>query len=408
MIFGEGATAPVTVEGFKGASTAANIRYHGRPDLGLIVSDVPAAIAGVFTRNKVKAAPVIHSMKQLAAGSHSARAILVNSGNANACTGAEGLESVHSICSMASKQLGIKPDEVFMCSTGVIGEQLPVGQFEKAMPDLVSGLKTDGMNEVARAIMTTDTIPKMAWACLEGRQDGVTVLGMAKGSGMIAPDMAPLHATMLSFIITDAKVDIDWWQEVLSLVTQKSFNRITVDGDTSTNDTVLAMANGVKCRDTIKGGAQAEELFEAVNLVAASLARQIVADGEGATKCVEVEVTGAKDSHDADLVARTIANSPLVKTAFYGQDPNWGRIIAAAGRAGVAIDPEGISIAVDGIKIVEAGKGLGEDQEAKARRLMERDAFCIKVDLGIGKGRASILTCDLSVEYVNINADYRS
>ena len=403
IIFGEGTLSPVTVRGFKGSAIEANIRYKGRADLGLIVSEVPAAVAGVFTKNQVKAAPVIHSMKQLSSGIRKARAILVNSGNANACTGTEGLENVKAICAMAAHELGLQPEEIHMCSTGVIGEQLPVKKFEKALPSLVSGLKADGINSVARAIMTTDTVPKLAWACIEESGKKTTVLGIAKGAGMIAPNMGPPHATMLSFILTDAKVDSGWWQEILTAITEKSFNRITVDGDTSTNDTVLAFANGMA-----ETSCSNEDLFEAVNLVAASLATQIVADGEGATKCVEVEVTGARNFQEADLVARTIANSPLVKTAFYGQDPNWGRIIAAAGRAGVTLDPDKISISIDHVKIVENGKGLGKENEAKAQEIMKKDAYSLIIDLGLGNSRSSILTCDLSVEYVNINADYRS
>ncbi len=403
IVFGEGAASPVAVQGFKGAAVEANIRYKGRADLGLIVSDVPAVVAGVFTRNRVKAAPVVHSIELFSSGTKHARAILVNSGNANACTGAEGLEDVKVICGMAAHELGLKQKEIHMCSTGVIGEPLPVEKFEKALPNLVSELRKEGLNDVARAIMTTDTVPKMAWACIENSGRKTTVLGIAKGAGMIAPDMGPPHATMLSFLLTDARVNGEWWQELISSVVEKSFNRITVDGDTSTNDTVLALANGMA-----DASCSEEELFNAVNLVTASLATQIVADGEGATKCVKIEVTGACDSRDAELVARTIANSPLVKTAFYGQDPNWGRIIAAAGRSGVNIEPDKISIAIDEIKLVKNGKGLGKENEAKAQEIMKGDAYSVIVDLGLGNSRSSILTCDLTVEYININAEYRS
>ena len=408
ITFGEGTSSSVLVQGFKGSAVEANIRYSNRLDLGLIVSDVPAVIAGVFTRNKVKAAPVLHSISLMSSGIEKCRAVLVNSGNANACTGEEGLQNVQAICSMAANKLNLSPEQIHMCSTGVIGEQLPVEKFKNALPRLVSNLKKDGFNSVATAIMTTDTVPKMAWATIEKGGNKINILGMAKGAGMIAPDMGPPHATMLSFIITDAKVEPKWWQEIITSITANSFNKITVDGDTSTNDTVLALANGLSNSAPIKDMDSGKDFFEAVNLVATSLASQIVADGEGATKLVAIRIKGAKNFDEADAIARTIANSPLVKTAFFGEDPNWGRILAAAGRSGACLDPDKISIFIEDVQIVKKGKGLGKEQEAKAQDIMKRAVFSVTVDLGLGDGRSSMLTCDLSVEYVKINADYRT
>jgi glutamate N-acetyltransferase/amino-acid N-acetyltransferase len=395
---------PVIIKGFKYAAVAAGIRKKDRLDLGLIFSEKPAVAAGVFTRSRVQAAPVLLDMERIGQGR--AQAILVNSGVANACTGNKGMQAARTCAELAAAALHIDGNLVQIASTGVIGEQLPVEKVEAAMDGLVGALSPAGYEEVARAIMTTDTVPKTAErTCTIGNNE-VKLFGMAKGAGMIMPDMA----TMLCFVMTDTVIAADILQQHLSRGVMQSFNRITVDGDTSTNDTVLILANGaagnpeIEAPDTEDGtlfGAALAELLK-------DLALQIVADGEGATKTVSIQVIHASSERDAEQAARTIANSPLVKTAFFGEDANWGRIIAALGRSGVAFAQDRVDIAFDDVLLVQDGLGQGSAAEAGATEVLKRKTFTVTVDLKTGQASCEIYTCDLSIDYIKINADYRS
>ena len=390
------------VAGFRAAAVAGGLRYQGRLDLGLIVSDEAVPAAGVFTRNLVQAAPVLWSREKLFRGR--ARAIIVNAGQANACTGSEGLADAARIAGEAARVLGCGEDEVLLASTGVIGQRLNFEAFEKAIPELSQGLGRDNLPRVAEAMMTTDTRSKIAGA--EGEIQGrpFTVVGLAKGAGMICPDMA----TMLSFILTDAAVSAAQLQAMLGRAAEHTFNRVTVDGDTSTNDCVLALAGGRAGNIPIDRADSVgrNEFEEVLTGVMAELAEMIAADGEGATKLVRIIVTGAADEDQAKAAAMTVANSPLVKTACFGKDPNWGRIMAALGRSGAGFDPGRVDISIDDAPLVKGGQAYG--REAQAAACMDRDEFSIKIDLGAGPGRAQVLTCDLSLDYVRINADYRS
>lgn len=392
------------VKGFSAAATAAGIRYQDRLDLGLIYSDRPAVTAGVFTTNRVKAAPVLLDRERLQRGQ--AQAILINSGNANACTGEEGMAFARSTTELAAQHLDIDPELVQAASTGVIGEPLAIAPFANAMPELVAGLAHDGFNDLARAMMTTDTRPKIVYRTIAVDGVMISILGLAKGSGMIMPDMA----TMLCFVLTDARIVFPVLRDIVRRGVDNTFNRITVDGDTSTNDTVLVMANGAADNGWLdEDDPGAVETFSgAMQEVFSELATMIVADGEGATRLVTIRVEGARDRAAALAAARTIANSPLVKTAFFGQDPNWGRIMAALGRSGCFFRPERVSIAFDDALMVKNGLGLGPDAERKAARVMRQKKFTVNVQLNDGAEYGEILTCDLSNEYIAINADYRS
>ncbi|MGM0682431.1 MAG: bifunctional glutamate N-acetyltransferase/amino-acid acetyltransferase ArgJ [Thermodesulfobacteriota bacterium] len=394
----------MTVSGFKAGAVKAGIRGKDRLDLGLIYSEVPAAAAGVFTTNRVKAAPVQLDIIKLREGE--GRAVVVNSGVANACTGAAGLENARKTVSLAAKHLGIAENQVLISSTGVIGEDLDISLFEKAMPSLVAGLRPDGLPDVARAMMTTDTFPKIRSSSLELGGRKVTMTGLAKGSGMIMPHMA----TMLAFVVTDAAVDSAVLQSVLEKSVEPSFNSITVDGDTSTNDSVLMLANSRAANSVIKIPDSSDAVFfqERLSALLLDLALDIVRDGEGATKLITVQVKGAVDMEEADLAARTIANSSLFKTACFGQDPNWGRIIAALGRSGAQFDPEQVSISFDDVFLVEKGISLDRDVEEKAAGVLRKDSFQLVVDLKEGDSEKKIYTCDLSPDYIRINADYRT
>lgn len=391
------------IKDFAYSAVEAGIRQQGRLDLGLIFSRVPAIAAGLFTTNKVKAAPVLIDMDRMRTGR--AQAILVNSGIANACTSTQGMDAALEIGVLAARALDVEEDMVQLSSTGVIGEQLDVSRFEKAMPSLVAGLADDGYDKVARAIMTTDTVPKTAGREIEIDGRVVKLFGMAKGSGMIMPNMA----TMLSFVMTDAVVFHPLLQEMLKKSVDKSFNRITVDGDTSTNDMVLVLANGAAGNSELRPDSVDTVLFqEALDDLLKNLALQIVADGEGANKLVTIRVVGAATDSEAEMAARTIANSPLVKTAFFGEDPNWGRIIGALGRSGAGFDQEKVDILFDDVRMVENGLGLWREAEKQAAAVLKNDRFTVTVDLKGGNGAAEFYTCDFSVDYVRINADYRS
>ena len=392
------------VKGFSAAAVEAGIRYQDRLDLGIIFSEVPAAVAGVFTQSLVKAAPVLLDMERLKGGR--AQAILVNSGIANACTGEAGMKRAGSTAALLAGALTIPEELVQIASTGVIGEQLELSRFGDVMEKLVAGLSLDGIPDVARAIMTTDTVPKTATRKIVIGGHEVTLAGIAKGAGMIMPDMA----TMLSFIMTDCAIRSDLLQSLLRQSVETSFNAITVDGDTSTNDTVLILANGMAKNPLIEKIDQQEAAVfgEALDDLTKDLALQIVADGEGATKLVTIRVAGARDSREAQAAAKTVANSNLVKTAFFGEDANWGRILAALGRSGAAFDPDRVEIAFDNVVMIKNGLGLGAEEESRATEVLKRDRFTVNIDLHAGDAVFEAYTCDFSLDYVRINADYRS
>ena len=394
----------MNIKGFTYSAVAAGIRKKERLDLGLIFSEKPAVAAGVFTKNRVKAAPVLLGMERIGQGR--AQAILVNSGVANACTGKNGMQAARTCSGLAAAALGIDENLVQIASTGVIGEQLPVEKVAAALDELVGGLSPNGHEEVARAIMTTDTVPKTAErTCTIGGKE-VKLLGMAKGAGMIMPDMA----TMLCFVMTDADIAADILQHHLSRGVMQSFNRITVDGDTSTNDTVLILANltagnpEIVAPDTVESSIFGAALAGLLK----DLALQIVADGEGATKTVTIKVINAANEDEAEGAARTIANSSLVKTAFFGEDANWGRIIAALGRSGAVFDQDSVDIAFGDVLLVHGGLAQGAAAEAKATEVLRQKKFTVTVDLKTGQATGEIYTCDLSIDYIKINADYRS
>ena len=394
----------ISVPGFKAGAVKAGIRGKDRLDVGLIFSEVPASASGVFTTSRVKAAPVLLGAENLKGGK--AQAIIVNSGIANACTGQDGMVLAKETASLVAGNLGIDPALVQVSSTGVIGEQLEIGLFEKCMAFLVDSLTPEGLSDVSRAIMTTDTVPKTAQRVLALGGKEVTMAGLAKGAGMIMPNMA----TMLSFVMTDAAVSSDMLKSMLQKGVDQSFNVVTVDGDTSTNDTVLLLANGVAGNSEIVEQDSADAILfqECLDDLLLDLALQIVKDGEGATKLITVHVSGAETAEDADRAARTIANSSLFKTACFGEDANWGRIIAALGRSGAVFDAEKVSIAFDDVVMVEKGLGQGVDQESLATAVLKKDAFILHVNLNAGAAESMVYTCDLSIDYIKINADYRT
>jgi len=372
-------------------------------DLALIVSDRPAAVAGVTTTNRSKAAPVVLCEQQLKVGRLSA--IVANSGNANACTGRQGERDAVQMRDRLAGLLGRPSDEVYVASTGVIGKRLPIAKVLSGIRDGIGHLSSDGGEATARAIMTTDTRPKEAAVNFELDGKRVVIGGIAKGSGMIAPHLA----TMLCFVGTDAKISVPLLRRVLRRTVANSFNAITVDGCMSTNDTVLLFANGMSDAPSLKTGTPNLEVFEEALLrVLSRLARMIVQDGEGATKLVRIEVTGARTSRDAAIAAKAIANSPLVKTAFFGEDCNWGRIVSAIGASEIRFDPDRVEISVDRIPVVRKGLGLGPAAERRAASRMRRPEFEVTIDLHGGAEGAAVLTTDLSEAYVRINAGYRS
>ena len=376
-------------------------------DLALLLSDRPAVAAAVFTKNRFPAAPVLYGRQQMAEGL-ALRAVMINSGNANACTGQQGEIDVLTVVEVLATALDLSPSEVFISSTGVIGEPFPVTTVLKGVETLVAGLESEvspkeALEAASRAIMTTDQVPKTVGIEVETSQGRVTLTGIAKGAGMIHPDMA----TMLAYILTDAEIDRQTWQMMLQRVVDKSFNRISVDGDMSTNDTVLALANGVSgCKLT--SSSDLDALEEGLLQVARGLALMIVKDGEGATKAVEIMVVGAASIDAAEKVCRAVANSALVKTAFFGQDANWGRIIAAVGYAGVELNPELVNIDFDQIRVVTGGVRDPHYREEDGAAVLRQSEFMVKIDLQSGEDEFTLLTSDLTHEYISINADYRS
>ncbi len=391
----------LNVDGFMAAGVSAGIKKKNKKDLGLIVSSHPASVAGVFTRNRVAAAPVVLDRERIRSGS--ARAIVVNSGNANCCTGEQGIKDAIAMAEFVGEKLAVPAQQVLVASTGVIGEPLPIENIAAAVPELVRACRPDGFSDLAEAILTTDTVPKIAAAGAKVDGKDFRLLGIAKGAGMIRPDMA----TLLCFVVSDVSVSPEVLQAALTTAVDRSFNRISVDGDTSTNDSVLVLANGTSGVVLTQPSHQA--VFQrCLDDLLLRLAKMCVKDGEGATKMVEIIVTGALSDRDARAVSETVAHSPLVKTALFGQDANWGRILAAAGRAGVDLDPDAVDVFFGEVQMVKNGSGCGKEAEAMATRVLQTPEFAIRIELNKGSGRAAMLTCDFSVDYVRINADYRS
>ncbi len=391
------------VAGVRLAIAAAGIRYQGRDDLVLIEMTEGGSAAAVFTRNQFCAAPVVVAREHLA--SDLVRYLLINSGNANAGTGDGGMRAARESCLAVASLAGCAMSQVLPFSTGVIGEDLPMLPFQQSIPKLIKELAEDTWEKAAKAIMTTDTRPKLCSVRLELSGGVVTVTGMSKGSGMIRPDMA----TMLAYVATDALVEQSLLQQILAEAVSPSFNSITVDGDTSTNDACVLLASGASGVPVIEDSPDARALQNAVNEVCMYLASEIVRDGEGATKLVEVLVEGARETGDARAVAYTIAHSPLVKTALFASDPNWGRILAAVGRAGVEqMDINAVRISLDDVSIVRDGGRDPSYREEDGQRVFDQESYQIRVDLGMGEASTRVLTCDLSYDYVKINAEYRS
>ncbi len=393
-----GVTAP---KGFRAAGIEAGIKYANRRDFALLVSDTPAAAAAVFTTNQVAAAPVQLDRAHIRSGR--AQAVAVNSGCANACTGATGLRNAHTMAQAVADALGIKKKLVLVCSTGVIGMNLPIDRIVAGAQLAAQSLSRRGGQDAARAIMTTDTVDKQA--ALRVKIDGkaVTVGGMCKGSGMIEPKMA----TMLGFLTTDAAVNPRALQAALREVADASFNRVVVDGDCSTNDTLILLANGAAGnRELFSAHPQWAAFVGALRAVAIELAQKMALDGEGATKLVTVQVKGARSARDAQRVARAIAKSALVKTSWFGIDPNWGRVICAAGYSGAAVDDRKARIWYGDVCAYDRGRVADAATRRKLKAVMKARAFDVTVDLGLGRGEDTIFTCDFSLDYVKINADY--
>jgi glutamate N-acetyltransferase/amino-acid N-acetyltransferase len=392
------------IDGFKFSAVPAGIKKAGssRLDMGLIVADSPVTAVGITTTNLVFAAPVAITRQRLKGGLCSA--VLMNSGNANAYTGEQGEKDALDLTAEVAKNLDIDAGLVVPMSTGVIGNPLPMERMAQRIPDLVNGLDPGSLQDVARAIMTTDTTPKTVCRDADLSIGAFRIIGVGKGSGMIAPNMA----TMLAVIMTDVRADAKFLKEALIEASSMSLNAMTVDGDTSTNDTLLLMAGGRSNARELVTNADKQSFADLLNAVCMDLARQLIKDGEGATKLVEVHVCGAPDSQAARKVARTISESLLVKTAFFGEDPNWGRIICAAGRAGVDFDPDRLDLFIGTVPIVRQGSLVPDDWESPAHNVMKAPEFSVTLDMNNGDADARFLTTDLSREYVSINADYRS
>ena len=390
----------IRVPGFLGSSVAAGVKSGGGRDLSLIFSDVPARAAGVFTTNRFKAAPVVLDLERISR--HHSQCIIANSGNANAATGEEGYRDAVAMSKAVSDRLGIDDGLVLVASTGIIGERLPLEKIVGAVGPLVEGLSADGISAAAEGIMTTDRFPKVAWRmCSVGGKE-ITVCGIAKGAGMIEPNMA----TMLSFVLTDAHIGQDCLDGVFRESADRSFNAITVDGCMSTNDTAIILANGMAGNSSIDTRSNGLTAFrDALFDVMESLARDIVRDGEGATKLIEIVVESAKTAGDARKVAYAIARSNLVKTAFFGEDPNWGRIISAAGSTGVPFSTTSLELHIEHVPLFINGRGVaGKD----AAEVMKKDTIRVFVRLGMGDATFRVYASDLSHEYVDINALYRT
>lgn len=405
----------LTVTGFDAAGVAAGIKKNGAPDLALIASPTPCRSAAVFTQNAFPAAPVAYDRRLLAFNPEGIHAVIINAGCANACTGTQGDANARLTAEAAALALGAGDYSVYVMSTGVIGVQLPMERLLPAVPRAVDALRPDGWGDAARAIMTTDTRPKFSSRTATIGNTTVTLAGIAKGAGMIHPNMA----TLLAVVATDAHVAQPLLQRALRRAAGVSFNRISVDGDTSTNDTLLVLANGAAGNaELVSEVSEGYAAFaDALTAVCTELAQAVVRDGEGATRFVAVTVAGAESDEAAHLAASTVATSPLVKTAFFGGDANWGRILAAVGRSGIAVDPERAALTVDGgpdaqtrlgsLQLVAGGTPLDYSEE-QASALFAQPEIDVLVELGLGDGRATVWTTDLSHDYVSINGDYRS
>jgi glutamate N-acetyltransferase/amino-acid N-acetyltransferase len=406
------------VPGFRVGSVDAGLRKQPAPDMALVVGEAmyygPCRAAGVFTTSQVKAAPVLLDMEQLTYNPERIRAVLINAGCANACTGEQGLANARQTAAWVAEAIGCKSEEVLVMSTGVIGTQLPMDKMQKGIAEAAKARRPDGWGDAAKAIMTTDTKPKMASVVVDcnlpdlsdfteppDEEPDFTIAGIAKGAGMIAPNMA----TMLSVIVTDVQISPSLLNKALRQATEQSFNRIVVDGDMSTNDTVLILASGLGM--PVYDQATFDCFTEALTQVCANLAQKIVRDGEGVTKFIELQIVGAVSEAEAHQIGNTIATSPLVKTAFYGGDANWGRILAAAGRAGVELDQTKLSLWYDDLQLVANGTPLTYEED-RANALAGQPEVTVKLDLGRGSAEATIWTCDLSHDYVSINGHYRT
>ena len=395
------------IDGVRLSTAAAGIRYQNRTDVLLVQLEPETAVAGVFTQSKCASAPVDWCRQNLK--SRTARALVVNSGNANAFTGKTGREACQFTARIAAKAVGCRPADVFLASTGVIGEPLNASAFDGVMEGLVANGKSEGWLEAAKAIMTTDTFPKVATAQARIGKTTITINGIAKGAGMIAPDMA----TLLSFVFTDAPIAAAALQRLLSETVADTFNAVTIDGDTSTSDTLLAFATAKAAergapRISKAGDPRLKDFRRAFTAVLANLAEQVARDGEGARKLVEIEVEGAVSKASARRIAMSIANSPLVKTAIAGEDANWGRVVMAVGKAGEPADRDKLAIWFGGIRVAHKGMRDPDYDEAKVSAAMKEQTISLKVALGLGRGRDRVLTCDLTKDYVAINGDYRS
>jgi glutamate N-acetyltransferase/amino-acid N-acetyltransferase len=387
--------------GFLFSAAEAAIKKPGRKDLALIYSEREAHIAGMFTTNAVKAAPVKLDMERIASGR--GQAIIVNSGNANACAGRRGLHDAAEMTRLVAHNLNIDRSLVYVSSTGVIGTPMPMERVKSKIPELTKSLKRSSLDDVAEAILTTDTFPKIIRKRINIEGKNGTIAGICKGAGMICPHMA----TMLCFLMTDIAVNQRALQKTLKDAVELSFNRVTIDGDMSTNDTVLIMANGMLGNTPITAKSQTYELFrKALCELMLDLSKLIAQDGEGATKMVEIEVKGAKSGADAEKAAFAVANSTLVKTAIYGNDANWGRIMAALGYSGVAMREEKVDIHFGKIGVVHKGLSTGKDKEAG--EVLKSKEVVIWIDLNLGKASAKVLTCDMTEDYIRINAEYRT
>ncbi|MGC6416141.1 MAG: bifunctional glutamate N-acetyltransferase/amino-acid acetyltransferase ArgJ [Bradymonadia bacterium] len=392
----------IKVDGFRFAGISCGIKRGDQLDLGLIVADEECPCAGVFTTNQVVAAPVVQSKRNLS-GSKTARAIIVNSGNANACTGQTGVRDAATMSKCVADQLGCSPEKIQVCSTGVIGAYLPMDKITKGVEQAIEHLSPSSFAEFSESIRTTDTFAKLRHVEIQIGARTFRIAGASKGAGMIHPNMA----TMLGFVVTDAPISADDIDALWRRVCQQTFNAITIDGDTSTNDTALFMASGAGCHEDLHGE-QLIEFEKHLLELTTELAKDIVRDAEGGTKVVGIRVAGARSFRDAQIIANTIALSPLVKTAIHGEDPNWGRIIAAAGRSGVLFEPNDLALKFNEVTLYEYGEWCGSESEAQVHQIMLEREYLIELDIRVGDHEHTVYTCDFSADYVRINADYRS
>ena len=392
----------IVPRGFRFATVQAGFRKEDRDDLALLVSDVPAVAAGTFTQNRFPAAPVLVARSMLEVRPF-ARAVVINSGQANACTGDEGIANCRETLRLVAEATCLEPEDILPASTGVIGNQLKMDLWKKAAPALGADLGKADPEDFAKAIMTTDAFPKLSERALELPGGTVRLVGMAKGAGMICPNMA----TMLSVVLCDARVEASDWTRMLKEAVNLTFNRVTVDGDTSTNDTLYGLANG--CSGvSVEDEASMQALSSALVSILGDLAYMLVQDGEGASKVARIHVTGAVSDADAERVARTVGHSQLVKTALYGRDANWGRIVAAVGRSGAEFNPKDVRVSLCGVELFRNGQPTDLDFDALLEEPLKKRDLPIDIVMGEGKGSYTLLASDLTHDYVNVNADYRS